>query len=68
MAVDITDPKFIRKEIIPEDKDALLDSVDLVNGDTFVVVYKKNVSKSLYTYFHFTDLFISLGYRRTLSI
>jgi prolyl oligopeptidase len=44
VTLDMADEKRERKVIIPEDKDTHLEDVVPVNNDTFVVVYKRNVS------------------------
>lgn len=43
VTIDISDPHFKRKELIPEDKSAKLETVDFVNEDYFALVYKRNV-------------------------
>lgn len=45
VCVDISVPQEQRvwKEVIPEDKEARLEDVSAVNGDTLAVVYKRNV-------------------------
>ena len=43
ITIDIADPKFTHKDLIPEDKQAKLESVDFANSDTFITVYKKDV-------------------------
>ncbi|KAH8102803.1 prolyl oligopeptidase [Phellopilus nigrolimitatus] len=50
ITIDLADPNFARKELIPEDKDAKLESVDLVNDNVFALVYKRNVKDELYLY------------------
>ena len=42
--LDLADEMRECIDIIPEDKDAHLDDIIAVNGDTFAVVYKRNVS------------------------
>lgn len=46
VSVDISEPAEGRKfkDVIPEDKDAQLEDVAVVNNDKLVVVYKRNVS------------------------
>jgi prolyl oligopeptidase len=44
VTLDLADQLRERKVVIPEDKDAHLEDVLPVNKDTFVVVYKRNVS------------------------
>ncbi|THH11283.1 hypothetical protein EW145_g767 [Phellinidium pouzarii] len=50
ITIDIADPNFSITELIPEDKDAFLCSVDFVNGNCLAVVYKRNVKDELYLY------------------
>jgi prolyl oligopeptidase len=45
VTLDLADEERKRKVIIPEDKDAHLEDVQPVNNDSFVVVYKRNVSR-----------------------
>jgi prolyl oligopeptidase len=47
VALDLADEERKRTVIIPEDKDAHLEDVLPVHNDTFVVVYKRNVSHHL---------------------
>ncbi|KAH8829968.1 prolyl oligopeptidase [Flagelloscypha sp. PMI_526] len=49
MTLDLTDEKLERKELIPEDPKAHLESVDVVK-DKLVVVYKRNVMDEIYLY------------------
>lgn len=46
VTVDIADPaeKRVFKDLIPEDKGAHLQDVLAVNGDSAVVIYKRNAS------------------------
>ena len=46
ISVDISEPPEQRhpKEVIPEDKDAQLEDICVVNNDILAVVYKRNVS------------------------
>ncbi|KAH8092482.1 prolyl oligopeptidase [Cristinia sonorae] len=52
VSVDISLPASERvfKEIIPEDKDAFLEDVLAINGNTLIVLYKRNVKDELYLY------------------
>ncbi|OCH85438.1 hypothetical protein OBBRIDRAFT_859242 [Obba rivulosa] len=52
VSVDIGDPsdKRIFKDVIPEQKDANLESVTAVSGDYFVATYKRNVKDEIYLY------------------
>lgn len=43
ITIDLADPSLAHTDLIPEVKDAKLDAVELSN-ETFVTVYKKNVS------------------------
>ncbi|KIJ56911.1 hypothetical protein M422DRAFT_149708 [Sphaerobolus stellatus SS14] len=47
---DLAEPSKGFVELIPEDKDAYLEDVLVVNDDKFVVVYKRNVKDELYIY------------------
>lgn len=44
ITIDLADSSFAYKDLIPEDKDAKLETADFVNGDYLALVYKKNVS------------------------
>lgn len=46
VSVDISEPPEKRefKDVIPEDKEAQLEDVCVVNNDKLLVVYKRNVS------------------------
>ncbi|KAL5527147.1 hypothetical protein ACEPAG_5938 [Sanghuangporus baumii] len=48
ISIDISDPQFTRKEVVPEDKDAKLQSADIVNENSLVLIYKRNVNDELY--------------------
>lgn len=42
ITIDIADPKFTMKDLVPEQKDAKLEAADLV-GDYLITVYKRDV-------------------------
>ena len=42
ITIDIADPKFTRKDLVPEQKDAKLEDADII-GDKLVIVYKRDV-------------------------
>lgn len=44
ITIDISGDTIKTQDLIPEDKKANLVEVDCVNGDTFAVVYKRNVN------------------------
>jgi prolyl oligopeptidase len=44
ITVDIADPKFARKDLVPEQKDAKLELGMLIK-DHLVIVYKRDVSE-----------------------
>lgn len=46
VTIDLADEQLAIQTIIPEDNNAFLDDIKAVNGDTFVVVYKRNVRRS----------------------
>ncbi|EJD00885.1 prolyl oligopeptidase [Fomitiporia mediterranea MF3/22] len=48
ITIDISDANLTRNELVPEDKEAKLESANLVNEDAFVLVYKRNVKDELY--------------------
>ena len=48
VTIDISDPKFERKELVPEDKGAKLESVEFANENYLALVYKRNASEPLY--------------------
>ncbi|KAG6856360.1 hypothetical protein H0H87_005269 [Tephrocybe sp. NHM501043] len=50
ITIDLSKDKPVFADLIPEDKGANLADVDFVNGDTFLVVYKRNVKDELYLY------------------
>ncbi|KAF9240642.1 prolyl oligopeptidase [Melanogaster broomeanus] len=50
ITIDLSDPKRTHVDLIPEQKDALLDNVVAVGKDKFVVVYKRNVIDEIYLY------------------
>ncbi|KAF7799102.1 hypothetical protein EIP86_010332 [Pleurotus ostreatoroseus] len=52
ISVDISEPPEQRhpKEVIPEDKDAQLEDICVVNNDILAVVYKRNVKDEIYLY------------------
>ncbi|EMD31833.1 hypothetical protein CERSUDRAFT_88707 [Gelatoporia subvermispora B] len=52
VSVDIADApdKRVFKNVIPEQEDATLERVTAINGDSLVVVYKRNVKDEIYLY------------------
>ncbi|KAH7907477.1 prolyl oligopeptidase [Hygrophoropsis aurantiaca] len=50
ITIDLADPTRTHKDLIPEQKDAFLDSVLAVGGDKLAVVYKRNVKDEIYLY------------------
>ncbi|KAI5122174.1 hypothetical protein M0805_007071 [Coniferiporia weirii] len=50
ITIDLADPSLTQKELVPEDKDAKLETADLVNDKFFALVYKRNVQDELYLY------------------
>lgn len=44
ITIDIADPTFNHKDLIPEDKDANLENAHAVGDKYLAVLYKKNVS------------------------
>ena len=44
VTIDLEDPSYTPRDLIPEDKDAKLEAADFVNEDYLAVVYKRNVS------------------------
>ena len=44
ITIDIADPGFEQKDIVPEDQNASLENAMAVNDKYLVLVYKKNVS------------------------
>ena len=67
ISIDISDPNFTRTEIVPEDKEAKLESADLVNEDTLALVYKRNVSTGCLWLLPRTRLLILFGMVYTLG-
>ena len=49
VSIDVSDPDLKQKELVPEDKDAKLQSADMVNDNNLVLVYKRNVSTASIT-------------------
>ena len=47
ITIDLSDPNFTQIELVPEDKDAKLETADLVDNNKLALVYKRNVRNML---------------------
>lgn len=50
ITIDLSDPNLTQTELVPEDKEAKLETADLVNNDKLALVYKRNVKDELYLF------------------
>jgi prolyl oligopeptidase len=50
ITIDLSDPKRTQKELIPEDKNAHLSHIRVVDNDKILIVYKREVKDEIYIY------------------